>query len=225
MHCPLPISVIIPTLNSASTLERILRQLNGSVECLIVVDGGSNDSTLEIATRHEATLIFSAASRGHQLRVGGGVAKSEWLLFLHADTLMDDGWEVGIYEFLRGCDREDCGVFAFALDDVSPHARRVERLANWRSCKFGLPYGDQGLLISREFYTTIGGFRSLPLMEDVDIIRRIGKSRLKNVAVRAVTSPIRYQNTGWWLRPALNLFLLGLYFLGLSPHFIAKLYK
>ncbi len=101
----------------------------------------------------------------------------------------------------------------------------MERLVNWRSRALGLPYGDQGLLIARSFYESLGGFRPIPLMEDVDIVRRIGKKNLAVLEVAAVTSADRYRRGGWWARPALNILCLSLYFIGVPPRTLEKIYR
>ena len=103
-------------------------------------------------------------------------------------------------------------------------ARRVERLAAWRCRIFGLPYGDQGLLIARAFYEGLGGFRPLPLMDDVDLVRRIGRRNLVLLDADAVTSAARYERDGWLRRPLRNLSCLALYLVGLSPRLVARLY-
>ena len=101
----------------------------------------------------------------------------------------------------------------------------MERLVGWRTRRLGLPYGDQGLLISREFYLRLGGFRTIPLMEDVEIVRRIGRKNITVLKTRAVTSAIRYQRGGWWGRPVRNIFCLVLYFLGVSPRILLRIYR
>ncbi|RYJ04407.1 MAG: glycosyl transferase family 2, partial [Acetobacteraceae bacterium] len=112
----------------------------------------------------------------------------------------------------------------FTLDDPAPQARRLERLVAWRCRALALPYGDQGLLISRALYDELGGFRPLPLMEDVDLVRRLGRRRLAALPVDAVTSAERWRRDGWWRRSARNLGCLSLYFLGLPPSLIRRLY-
>lgn len=153
------------------------------------------------------------------------MAQHEWVLFLHADTVLDQGWASECEAFVGNPDNQQrAAAFRFALDNVSPQARRIERMVAWRCRVLGLPYGDQGLLIRRDFYIDLGGFKTLPLMEDVDLVRRIGKERLHMLGPRAVTSAVRYQRNGWWARPSRNLFCLFLYICGLPPCWIAKLY-
>jgi hypothetical protein len=112
-----------------------------------------------------------------------------------------------------------------AFDEDAPPARRVARLANWRARRLGLPYGDQGLLIAASFYRRLGGFRPLPLMEDVDLVRRIGRRRLVHLEALAITSAARYRHGGWWRRPARNLMVLALYLLGVPPGALMRLYR
>jgi hypothetical protein len=113
----------------------------------------------------------------------------------------------------------------FALDSAAPQARRLERLVAWRCRRLGLPYGDQGLLISRALYDAVGGYRPLPLMEDVDLVRRLGRARLAPLPVAMRTSGARWEREGWWRRSARNLACLALYFLGVPPARIARLYR
>ncbi|MCM0019399.1 MAG: glycosyl transferase family 2, partial [Tagaea sp.] len=98
-------------------------------------------------------------------------------------------------------------------------------LANWRARNFGLPYGDQGLLIARAAYEKLGGYRPLPLMEDVDFVRRIGRANLRALDGLATTSAARYERDGWWLRPLRNLLCLALWRAGVAPGTIARLYR
>jgi hypothetical protein len=148
------------------------------------------------------------------------------LLFLHADTVLGPGWAEAVRRFAADPANEGrAAVFRFALDDRAPAACRMERLVAWRGRVLGLPYGDQGLLIGRAFYDRIGGFRALPLMEDVDIVRRIGRRRLVLLDAAATTSAMRYRRGGYLLRPARNLFCLSLYFMGVPPRLILKVYR
>ena len=142
-----------------------------------------------------------------------------------ADTRLSPCWEAEAARFCADpANAERAGYFRLGLDDPAPQARRIERLANWRAARLGLPYGDQGLLIAREFYLRLGGYRAIPLMEDVEFVRRIGRRRLVELEGRAVTSAARYRRGGWWARPLRNLSVLGLYFLGLPPRWLQRLY-
>lgn len=215
------LTTIIPTLNAAATLGATLRALSGEI---IVVDGGSDDETVAIAAQYGARVIRAARGRGRQLAAGAHAARNAWLLFLHADTVLDAGWQETVRDFVGNPAHADhAAVFTFALDDPSPAARRLERIVAWRTKRLALPYGDQGLVISRATYAAIGGYRDLPLMEDVDIVRRLGRARINTLPCRAVTSAARYRS-GHLARSSRNLFCLGLYFIGFPPRLIAKLY-
>lgn len=220
------LSVIILTLNAAQTLPGVLASIRGGADDVLVVDGGSSDDTLDIARVAGASVLSSDRGRGLQLQAGGETVTGDWLLFLHADTRLDPGWGDAVRDFMNQTGIGDrAAVFRFALDDPSTQARRMERLVNWRSRVLGLPYGDQGLLISREHYDSLGGFRPMPLMEDVDIMRRIGKKNISILDTAAVTSAARYQRGGWWARPARNICCLILYFLGVPPRILEKIYR
>ena len=226
------ISVVIPALNSEANLAHTLSCLvRGAAEELIsqviVVDGGSTDATRQIADAFGATIAASKKGRGRQLAVGANKAKNDWILFLHADTVLQDGWEREVRAFMEQVERtggQKAAVFRFAIDDYSAKARRLEALVRFRCWIFALPYGDQGLLISRHLYNHVGGFEDVPLMEDVGIVKRLGRRRLVYLRSQAVTSARRFRQTGFFLQPIKNFTLLMLYFLKVPPHVLAKLY-
>ncbi|MCG8510101.1 MAG: TIGR04283 family arsenosugar biosynthesis glycosyltransferase [Rhodospirillales bacterium] len=222
------ISAIIPTLNAGNRLGATLGCLARYAEVgeVIVADGGSADATREIAAKAGARLIEARRGRGPQLADGAKAATGDWLLFLHADTVLTGEWPEAVSAFVGDpANREKAGVFRLKLDDDSAAARRVERFVAWRTRVLGLPYGDQGLLMARDFYQSLGGFKAIPLMEDVDIVRRIGGRRLAMLDADAVTSAARYRQRGYLRRGARNLFCLALYFLGISPERIERIYR
>ena len=220
------ISVVIPTLNAEAGLAGAVASVRDGAREIIVADGGSTDGTLAVAQAEGVRIVAAEKGRGQQLRAGGATATGDWILFLHADTHLPASWHAAADAFAGdAANRFRAAVFTFALDDASPQARRMERLVGWRTRRLGLAYGDQGLLISRVFYDRLGGFRDMPLMEDVDIVRRIGKANLSVLDTKAVTSADRYRRGGWWGRPMRNLFCLSLHFLGVSPDFLARIYR
>jgi rSAM/selenodomain-associated transferase 2 len=191
---------------------------------IIVVDGGSADATAAIAHHYGARAISAPRGRGTQLATGAAHATGEWLLFLHADTHPAPGWYAAVQAFTA--DSENmmrAGYFRFALDDPSPRARALERRVAWRAAKLGLPYGDQGLLLSRALYDVVGGYAAIPLMEDVDLVRRIGRERLAAIPVDFTTDARKFRGR-YRVRSARNLTILSLYFLGVPPRMLAKLY-
>jgi rSAM/selenodomain-associated transferase 2 len=219
--------VIIPTLNAAAMVPSLIEQLRASalVKEIIIVDGGSSDETLAIARTAGAGVISAPRGRGIQLAAGASAATGDWLLFLHADCRLSGDWERAVSAFLAAPKMADrAGYFDFALDDSAPAARRLERIVAWRCRVLALPYGDQGLLIARNLYRAVGGFAPLPLMEDVDLVRRLGRRRLTRIGARCISSPTRYRREGYWRRPLRNLLCLSLYFAGLPSDRIARLY-
>jgi rSAM/selenodomain-associated transferase 2 len=221
----LPASALIPTLNAAATLPATLAALRGSVAEIIISDGGSTDGTPDIAREHGALVIPAARGRGVQLRAAAEAATQPWLLALHADTKPGPGWQAAIADFIaRPAVAAEAGYFRFTLNDPAPEARRLEAMVAWRCRWLGLPYGDQGLLIGRDFYRALGGYEAIPLMEDVALIRRIGRKRLVALPADFITSAEKWQRDGWYARSARNLFCLSLWFAGVAPERIAAFY-
>lgn len=224
---PCMLDVVIPCLNAAATLPRTLAALAGAglPHTVFVVDGGSADGTVAAARALEVSVVPASRGRGTQLAAGAAAGAAPWLLFLHADTRPGPGWDAAVRAFTADPENlRRAGYFRLRFESHHPAARRIERAVAWRSRVLGLPYGDQGLLIARRFYTELGGFRPMPLMEDVDLVRRIGRGRLVPLDAEAVTSAARYERDGWVRRPARNLLCLSLYFAGVPPGLIRKLY-
>ncbi|WP_395712092.1 TIGR04283 family arsenosugar biosynthesis glycosyltransferase [Reyranella sp.] len=222
------IDVVIPTLNAAASLARTLAALGTPADLALTVtvcDGGSRDDTPSIARTAGARVVTAAAGRGQQLATGAEAGQAPWLFFLHADSRPGPGWADAVGRFVAAPDNQDRAAYLrLRFESADPRARRIERLVGWRSRMLGLPYGDQGLLLSRAFYRRLGGFAALPLMEDVDLVRRIGRHRLVPLAADMITSARRYERDGWMLRPLRNLSCLVLFFAGLSPQAIRRLY-
>ncbi len=189
------------------------------------MDGGSSDDTVSLARKAGAKVMPAPRGRGAQLAAGARGSASDWLLFLHADTVLQHGWDDEADAFIgAGQGNEQAASFRFLLDDGRGRARLLEKAVALRCRLFGLPFGDQGLLISRCFYDRIGGFRPYPLFEDVDIVRRIGKARIRMLESAATTSAARYRRSGYLLVPVRNLLLLTLYFSGVAPRILARFY-
>lgn len=227
------ISVVIPTLNAEPVIVPTLAALvpaavEGVIREVIIADGGSRDHTREIADATGAFVVVSPAGRGTQLAHGAAQAKSDWLLFLHADTVLDDSWMTAAVDFMRKIDTTDtqpaAGVFRFRLDDRGFKPRLLEMLVKVRCALFALPYGDQGLLIPRRLFDEVGGYRNMPIMEDVDLVRRLGRRRIVQLEADAVTSAARFQRDGYLARSLRNQICLALYRVGVPAQRIQQMY-
>jgi rSAM/selenodomain-associated transferase 2 len=227
------ISVIIPTLDAQADLARTLTALvpaamDGFVREVVIADGGSRDATAEIADEAGANFVACERGRGQQLAEGARHAKGKWLLFLHADTVLEPGWEADAFRHIRsvesGSRPDAAAAFRFSLDDRGLWAGLLDAVV-WLRCRlFKLPYGDQGLLISRRLYEAVGGFKPMALMEDVDMIRRLGRRRIVFLRSKAVTSARRYRVEGCLPRMLRNLICLCLYYLRVPPRLLLRIY-
>lgn len=223
---PAPLSVIIPTLNAAETLGPTVRALwegveKGMIAEVIFADGGSTDEIASVAEELGAKLVSSEKGRGLQLATGAKEAKAAWFLFLHADTELSQGWSDAVLEHINTTKKAGYGRLVFRAEGYAP--RIVAGWANLRSKLFGLPYGDQSLLVSREAYRRAGGYPAMPLMEDVALARAL-RGQLVGVPFTATTDAARYLNEGWIKRGWRNLTTLALYFMGRSPEALAIRY-
>lgn len=221
---PAKLSVIMPTLNAETGLRRSLPALTAGLETglireLVISDGGSSDATLRIADAAGAEIVTGPPSRGGQLRRGAQAARGEWFLFLHADSVLPPGWaDLVAARMAQG------GPAAFALrfDSGGLAGVIVAGWANLRSRLFSLPYGDQGLLVSRTEYEAAGGYPDIPLMEDVALARALPRIALLSGVV--LTSAERYQHDGWLRRGAGNLWRLLRFLMGANPEKLARRY-
>ncbi len=220
-----PLSVIIPTLHSPNigpTLASVFEAVEaGLLSEVILADGGSGESIARLADEIGAELVVTKPGRGGQLRAGADKAQGSWLLFLHSDTVLSQGWpEAARNHMATG----KAGYFRLRFDSDRLPARIVAGWANLRARLFGLPYGDQGLLVPAALYHKTGGYPDIPLMEDVAIARAL-RGHIRMINATAMTSATRYQQQGWLRRGAHNLGTLALYFCGVAPEKLAKRYQ
>lgn len=221
-----PITVLMPTLDAAAHMPRALASLGegltqGLIRELVVSDGGSTDATLDIADAAGAVIVTGPASRGGQLRRGAAEARADWLMVLHADTILEEGWTRPVAEAIRA---RQAGFFTLRFDARGLAPRVVAGWANLRARTFGLPYGDQGLLLPLSLYHEAGGYPDIPLMEDVALARAL-RGRLKPLDVTATTSAERYRKQGWIVRGGRNLSTLTRYLAGADPETLARRYR
>lgn len=218
-----PISVIIPTLNAASHLPGCAAALfegvqEGLIRELIVTDGGSEDETEAICEELGASFLKGSASRGGQLAQGCDAATGSWLLVVHADTQLAAGWTSAAREHIRS-HKAGWGTLKFDFD-----GNWVAAWANLRARLFGLPYGDQALLLPKSLYAAVGGYPDQALMEDVAIASRLS-GKLCAAGFVAVTSAEKFRRNGWLRQGARNLSLLLRYKFGADPDKLAAQYR
>jgi rSAM/selenodomain-associated transferase 2 len=215
------ISVVIPALNEEACLPRAVRSVSADAD-VIVVDGCSHDRTREVAEGLGAAVLSCPPSRGGQMGAGARRARGDWLLFLHADTWLEPGWA----EAIRALGPEaPGGAFRFAIDATGRAYRLVEAAVDLRSRFLGFPYGDQALFVRRPVYDLLGGMAPIPLMEDVDLVKRLrGSGRLASLRLRAFTSPRRWEKHGVLATSFRNWGLLALYAAGVPPSRLASLH-
>jgi rSAM/selenodomain-associated transferase 2 len=218
------VSIIVPVLADAKAVERLLRHLPPDPrQEIIVADGGADPRLDHLAQgRDDVRVVRSPAGRGAQMNAGARAARGTWLLFLHADSLLPPGW---LDRFAAAVRHAQGGWFAFALEHPSRRARLVEWGVRWRVRVFRLPYGDQGLFATREMFEALGGYREIPLMEDVDFVGRLrARARVVEVPIAVRTSARRWERDGWVRRSVRNVLLVTLYFAGVPPARLARWY-
>lgn len=221
------ISVIVPVLNEESVIGKTLSALRrGPDEELLVVDGGSDDRTAEIANQFASSAIISPRGRARQMNAGAEAASGDILLFLHADCGLPDG----AYDNMRATLQDNtiaAGAFDLSIDHPAIGFRVIEWGANLRSHLTGIPYGDQGLFMRTELFRKMGGYADIPLMEDIELGHRLKRQgRIVFVRPSITTSPRRWLAEGLvyttfrdWARA------IGYSAFGLSPWRLSKHYR
>jgi len=201
------ISIIIPTINEASNLPLLLSDLSSIQKEgeIIIVDSGSEDKTIDVANIYGAKVFISEErNRGLQLDIGAKNSKGEWLIFLHADTRLTHDWFKKINSFLKE-NKNSIYYFEFKINNNKVIYRVLEILVNFRSKFFKQPYGDQGLIIHRTTYFKNNGFRKIPLMEDVDFLRRLNKKKdFKQLNLPIFISSRKWERTNIFLQAIKN---------------------
>ncbi len=222
---PPDISVIIPVLNDAEALDLALGSTQDctGVEC-IVVDGGSSDESAEVAQSRGVKVLHSPPGRARQMNAGAEVAEGRFLLFLHADTRLPEGFDGHVRQILTGSGVA-AGAFQLQIDAPSARLRLIEKAANWRSRYLQMPYGDQAIFLRKELFREMEGFPDLPIMEDFQLIRRLqGEGRIVIAPAAVVTSARRWKKLGALRTTLLNqLMILGFY-LGFEPARLTRWY-
>ncbi|MEP0794688.1 TIGR04283 family arsenosugar biosynthesis glycosyltransferase [Trichocoleus sp. DQ-A3] len=221
------ISIIIPVLNEAadtirSTLASVQNVENVEV---IVVDGGSQNETVALVQSWGVKVLFSTAGRACQMNAGATAATGDILLFLHADTSLPLGFEK-LVPLTLAQSGTVAGAFELKINSPMRSLRLVERMVNWRSRFFSLPYGDQAIFLKASLFHDIGGFPNLPIMEDCELICRLKRlGRISIAPAPVMTSARRWQKLGVLKTTLINQIVILGYFLGVSPSQLVKFYR
>lgn len=221
------ISIIVPMLNEASNLKRLIKTLNALTPppCeVIFVDGGSQDNSYQIAVSSGFIALKSLQGRAQQQNTGAAVATGQILLFLHADTLLPNDALLNVENALYS--PHIWGRFDVRLASSLTMLRVVERMINIRSRWSGIATGDQAIFVLKRFFTQIGGFPIQPLMEDIELSKRL-KAIQHPICLRqsVLTSARRWEKRGVWRTIVLMWRLRFLYWFGVSPQKLAKAYQ
>lgn len=222
------ISVIIPALNEEHNIQACIENIKSEeFRCeIIVADGGSTDGTVELAEKYDGVkVIRTGKGRGVQMNKGASYAAGEILLFLHADTKLEGGWGSEIMSLLNNAKSLIGGAFTFKIDNPEIQFRLIEQWVKFRSSIFRLPYGDQGIFVRSNAFKKLGGYKNIPLMEDVDFVERMKKAgRITILGKKAFTSGRKWLKNGWIRVSVMNQAIMIMYRLGADPHKLAKLY-
>ncbi len=221
------VSVIIPVYRDDAALERTLEatDLTGC-EVIVAATPDDRESLAPLRSRRpDIVWVESNRGRARQMNAGASVARGDWLVFLHADTQLPSGWS----DALAAAGREAPGAwgcFRFALDSPAVMARVIEMAVRLRVRLLTLPYGDQAIFVRRTLFNEIGGYADLPLLEDVELVRRLRRhGRPLCSALAAVTSARRWEQDGWIRRSATNVLTVSAYFCGVTAERLWRLYN
>lgn len=224
------LSIIIPVLNEKKTINKAVE----SLYCLkspedfeiIVVDGDPSGTTLDVITDDRVVKTTSEPGRGIQMNRGSFLAKGEYLLFLHSDTFLPEDGISSIIDTLEDKNIK-AGAFNLGIDGSNFLLKIIGKTASFRSRITKIPFGDQGIFLRKSFFIQIGEYQEIPIMEDIDLLRRIKKSKgeIKILKTSVLTSSRRWNKEGLIYCTFRNWILLTLYFLGVSPFKLKEMYK
>ncbi len=223
-------SIIVPVLYEGGRINDLIQCVNrldsgGNAE-IIIVDGSQEKDTLTAIRSNSIVKMSSELGRAKQMNAGASVARGEILIFLHADTELPIHALRKIGAFI-GQTKYVGGAFDLGIKSDKAIFKVIATIASLRSRLNRIPLGDQAIFIRKEYFNQIGGYKEIPLMEDMELLRRIKKSgdRIQIFHDRVMTSPRRWEREGVIYCTLRNWTLQTLYFLGVSPHKLIKFYK
>jgi rSAM/selenodomain-associated transferase 2 len=224
------ISVIIPVLNEARSINDVISHVRSQAAIdaveIIVVDGDPAGNTIRAISHPGIITAVAGKGRGSQMNHGAARAMGDILLFLHADTFLP----VNAFDLIRKCMEipgHAGGAFDLGIDTKRNIFRITERYVAWRTRRTRIPFGDQAIFVRRDYFERIGGYRDIPIMEDVDLMRRIRQrgDAICIIPERVMTSARRWEKDGIVLGTFRNWTLQALYCGGVSPEWLARFYR
>ncbi|MFP6582035.1 MAG: TIGR04283 family arsenosugar biosynthesis glycosyltransferase [Candidatus Hydrogenedentota bacterium] len=220
------LSVVIPVLNEANTIESTLERLGSNPDIqIILADGGSTDATRSIAESRGALVITTPRGRAIQMNIGAAHAAADTVFFLHGDTIPPDTYQQEIKATLSRLNAA-AGAFHFNTSDESLPMRIIRHFTNLRARLLQLPYGDQGLFLSKTTFHAVSGYEDLPIMEDFVIVRTLKKhGQIRLAPSKTTTCARRWQRQGPWRTTLYNLLTIFAWHIGISPHWLAERYR
>jgi rSAM/selenodomain-associated transferase 2 len=219
------VSIVVPALNEADRITACLARLRCGADCeLVVVDGGSTDGTVELAER-VVPVLHSASGRAVQMNAGAARTTGEVLWFVHADTLIEED-ALGQLRAALADPRVVGGGLCLRFDRRTPGLDLLARTSNARARRLHQIFGDQALFVRRRVFEQLGGFPPWPLMEDLELSRRLHRrGRLVLLPATSTASARRFVEHGTWQMVAFMQYLKLAYFAGASPERLARLYE
>ena len=222
-------SIIVPVLNEGDRINALIEHLHAqgfeSSYEVIVVDGDPEGGTVKTIHSESVVTIITEKGRGRQMNAGAAAARGDVLIFLHADTKLPDG---ALKNIRRALEKQDCvgGAFALKIDSDRFFLKYISVRTSLRSRRSRIPYGDQAIFLRKQYFDQIGGFKDIPLMEDVELMRRIRKDgrKISILPDKVTTSARRWQRDGVFYTTVRNRVLVALFHLGVNPYRLAKYY-
>lgn len=224
------ISVIIPVYGEEKNINSAISAVKGIAGEtdyeIVVVDGGPGESTLKSIKDENTVKLVSLPGRSKQMNAGAARAAGEVLLFLHADTRLPEGAFEDIREAMKDKNING-GAFSLSIDTKNIFLKFIAFTANIRSRFLRIPYGDQAIFFRKKYFDAIGGYKDIPLMEDLEIMGRLKKNKemIAVLSSRAVTSARRWEKEGILRATLRNKFIKFMYNLGVRPEKLAQYYK
>jgi rSAM/selenodomain-associated transferase 2 len=221
------LSIIVPTYNEAHNTSRIIDDSLRVQAQWIIVDGGSSDDTVSNLRNAGLYVLTSSKGRAVQMNAGARTAVGEWLIFLHADTILPDAAIEYFHAHVARHPETPGGAFSLRMENPKWKYRYLEFYVKWRCRLLKLPFGDQAMFVRKSLFDKLGGFNeSLPVMEDIEFVRKLNRCPgFITLPAPVITSARRYEQEGFFIRSAKNLVMQILYKFGFPASKLRAMYR